>query len=162
MTIETKDGLKLKGWFTFHPEDANMKTTVIFFHENAGNIGYRIDFMEWLYYKIDCNFLLIGYRGYGHSEGSPSEQGLMIDGEAIFDWALTEPKIDNSNIFVYGRSMGGQVAIYVAYKYQTYITGLILENTFSNISDLVDSFLGIFSFFKYLAITNVWPSDQRI
>ena len=115
--IETQDGETLVGWFAYQHGDPTAYSTIVFYHENAGNIGYRISFMEWLYYEIGCNFLIIGYRGYGHSTGSPSEKGLMKDGEAIINWALNHEYIDNNDLFVYGRSMGGQVAIYIAEKY---------------------------------------------
>ena len=57
---------------------------------------------------------MISYRGYDHSEGSPSEEGLMKDGKAIFNWAFKSEMIDPWNIYVYGRSLGGAVAIYTA------------------------------------------------
>jgi len=55
--------------------------------------------------------LIVGYRGYGHSEGTPTEQGLELDAEAIFQFALDHKEIDNSKLFVIGKSLGGAVAI---------------------------------------------------
>ena len=55
----------------------------MFFHENAGNIGLRLDYFEILYKKVDVNVLCVGYRGYGHSEGQPSEAGLKLDAKAV-------------------------------------------------------------------------------
>ncbi len=57
---------------------------MIYFHENAGNIGNRMQFLEVLYFELEVNILIVGYRGYGHSEGTPSEGGLEIDAEAVF------------------------------------------------------------------------------
>ena len=55
--------------------------------------------------------LIVGYRGYGHSEGTPSEEGLELDAEAIFDWAINSPQVNKSKLFVMGKSLGGAVAI---------------------------------------------------
>ena len=81
--IQTKDNLKLFGWFIKQaiPYDV---PTLIYFQENAGNIGMRIPFMNKLYLKLKVNILIVGYRGYGYSEGSPTEEGLMLDGEVKY------------------------------------------------------------------------------
>ena len=50
---------------------------------NAGNIGNRLYALEVLYFELEVNILIVGYRGYGHSQGSPSEAGLEIDAEAM-------------------------------------------------------------------------------
>ena len=61
-----------------------MHETVIYFHENAGNIGNRLYAIEVLYFELEVNILIVGYRGYGHSQGTPSEAGLELDADAIF------------------------------------------------------------------------------
>jgi hypothetical protein len=78
--VKTNDNLKLFGWFIKQalPLDC---PTLIYFQENAGNIGMRIPFIKKLYNKLRVNILIVGYRGYGYSEGIPSEEGLMLDGE---------------------------------------------------------------------------------
>lgn len=78
--VKTKDNLKLFGWFIKQalPFDC---ATLVYFQENAGNIGMRIPFMKRLYQNVKVNILIVGYRGYGYSEGYPTEEGLMLDGE---------------------------------------------------------------------------------
>lgn len=61
--------------------------TFIYFHENAGNIGMRMPLLSKMTEKMKCNILIVGYRGYGHSEGTPEEIGIGNDGEAIFKFA---------------------------------------------------------------------------
>ena len=68
---------------------------MIYFHENAGNIGNRLYVIEMMYFEIEVNVLIVGYRGYGHSEGTPSETGLEVDAEAIFEFALLHKEINN-------------------------------------------------------------------
>lgn len=59
-------------------------------HENAGNIGLRLDFFEALYHNVGVNIVTFGYRGYSDSEGSPSEVGLKLDADAIVDYIKNE------------------------------------------------------------------------
>ena len=126
--IPTKDKLKLYGWFII--KDRN-SPTIIYFHENAGNIGMRLPYCEYLYKSLNVNILLVGYRGYGYSEGTPSEEGIMIDSEAILDYVLNNDDaeisqfVDRDNVYILGRSLGGAVAIHIIHKLNLKIKGLI-------------------------------------
>ena len=72
--LKSRDGTKLQGWFIHHPEaTVNNKDTLIFLHENAGNIGLRLDYFELVYNKLDVNIVAVAYRGYSRSEGEPNE-----------------------------------------------------------------------------------------
>ncbi len=81
--VTTKDNLVLAGWF-IKQKNPLAHETLIYFHENAGNIGNRLYSLEVLYFELEVNILIVGYRGYGHSQGTPTEPGLELDGEAIF------------------------------------------------------------------------------
>jgi len=85
--IETSDKLKLQGWFISQPEQPQKRNTIIFFHENAGNIGLRMDWFELVYSHLQCNILAVAYRGYSRSQGKPSQEGLLLDAEAILKFA---------------------------------------------------------------------------
>ena len=85
--IKTKDGLMLHGWFIKQKKPLECDT-VIYFHENAGNIGNRLFCISNMYDKLKVNVIIIGYRGYGHSEGYPDERGIEIDAEAILEFAM--------------------------------------------------------------------------
>jgi len=169
--IKTKDNVRLYGWF-LHADISKSGNksypTIIYFHENAGNIGFRLPFAEFLYKTLHANILVVGYRGYGYSEGSPSEQGLMLDSEAILDYVFNHNDteiakyIDTSNVYILGRSLGGAVSIYITEKLKPDIKGLILENTFSSISDMVDRLFPFIKKLKHLLLTNKWPSKERI
>jgi len=67
--------------------------------------------LERMYKELNCNILIVGYRGYGHSEGKPSEVGIGNDGEAILKFSLKHEGIDQTWIFIYGKSLGGAVAV---------------------------------------------------
>ena len=110
--IITKDKVKLHAWFV--KANANypkLCRTLIFFHGNAGNVGSRLPNIELLVKELNTNVLILAFRGYGDSEGTPSEEGLKLDAEATLEFALNRNDIDKDRIFVFGRSLGGAVAI---------------------------------------------------
>ncbi len=77
------------------PEESSLdRDTVVFFHENAGNIGLRLDYFDLLYKKVGVNVLAVGYRGYGRSEGEPTEAGMKLDARAIANFVRKSPKIN--------------------------------------------------------------------
>jgi len=161
VVVTTSDKLKLYGWF-IKQKNSTTHETIIYFHENAGNIGSRLFAIEALYFELEVNVLIVGYRGYGHSEGTPSEAGLELDAEAIFQFALDHKEINNQKIFVLGKSLGGAVAVQLAEKKQDQICGMILENTFCSISDMVDHIFPLLSYFKQIIQRIYWPSIDRI
>ena len=74
--VELQSGeFKLAGWFIKQQDSFNCDT-IIYFHENAGNIGNRLWSIENMYKQLNVNVMIVGYRGYGHSEGSPNEVGI--------------------------------------------------------------------------------------
>lgn len=79
----------------------------------------RMPLLKHMHDEIKCNILIVGYRGYGHSEGKPEEIGIGNDGEAIFKFASTHKDINPDKIFLYGKSLGGAVAIKVARKHSS-------------------------------------------
>ena len=111
VTVIAEDGIKLKGWLMTQSEPYD-SPTFIFFHENAGNLGYRLDYFSQLYTKLRVNLIAVSYRGFGASEGSPSEEGIQRDGRAILKYAFDRAPVDRERIYVVGRSLGGAVAIY--------------------------------------------------
>jgi pimeloyl-ACP methyl ester carboxylesterase len=163
--ITTNDGIKLYGWFIIKD---NKNPTIIYFHENAGNIGMRLPYCEFLYKSLNSNLLLVGYRGYGYSEGTPSEKGIMIDSEAIVDYVLYNDKseisqyIDKDNVYILGRSLGGAVAVHIIHKLNPRIKGLILENTFSSMGDMVDHLFPMITHLKSFLLKNNWPTKAKI
>ncbi|KAH8602644.1 BEM46 family protein [Bisporella sp. PMI_857] len=137
------------------------KTTVLMFHGNAGNIGHRIPIARELIGILGCNVLMLEYRGYGLSTGSPDEDGLMIDAQTGFDYLRQRAETRDHDIIVYGQSLGGAVAIKLVASNQKdpKLVGLILENTFLSIRKLIPS---IMPAAKYLAVFchQVWASDS--
>ena len=76
--FSTEDGVKLHAWFMPAPDGLESSApTIVFCHENAGNIGFRVPYFHPLHAKAKVNIFAFDWRGYGNSEGQPSEPGFM-------------------------------------------------------------------------------------
>jgi len=120
--FSTADGLTLNGWFV--PGEKEM--TWLWFPGNAGNISYRLDNLRLLHYRLSLNIFIFDYRGYGRSQGRPSEEGTYLDAEAALDYLRSRRDIDPDAIIFFGRSLGSAVAVNLATKHNC--LGLILES----------------------------------
>ncbi|HOX40006.1 MAG TPA: alpha/beta hydrolase [Candidatus Brocadiia bacterium] len=129
--IRTSDGVTLHAWHAIHPA---ADATIIFFHGNAGNISDWDDVIAMIRREITANVLAPDYRGYGSSEGRPTEQGLYADAEAVFDFLVKEKSIPPEKIIVFGSSLGGGAACELALRRKC--AGVILEATFTSIPDV--------------------------
>lgn len=120
----TNDNIQLHGWF--FPKE-NEKPVLIFCHGNAGNISHRIDNIKLL---VERGFqvFIFDYRGYGKSSGSPSEEGIYRDGRAAYDYLVNIEKVSPEKIILFGRSLGGSVAIDVSLKRD--VRSIIIESAF--------------------------------
>lgn len=113
--------------------------TVLMFHGNAGNIGYRLPIAKILKNELRCNVLMLQYRGYGLSSGNPNEKGLMIDAQTGLDYVRQRQELRNTKIVIYGQSIGGAVSVGLVARNQKHgdIAGVILENTFTSLKKLI-------------------------
>ena len=147
VVLTAADGVKLHAWFVFAPETVDHSTapTIVFFHANAGNMGLRLPNVKLLVEKVEANVLIFDYHGYGNSEGTPTEHGLQLDGDAVMDHLAQRWDIDHSKIIFFGRSLGGAVAIRTAVNRPTEVAVVVLENTFTSISDMVDVVMPLLS-----------------
>lgn len=128
--FETTDGVSLSGWFV--PVEGSKKV-VLFFHGNAGNISHRLESLAH-FHQLGLNVFIIDYRGYGQSQGRISEQGTYLDAEAAWHYLVEERQVEPENIILFGRSLGGAVATWLAEKHAP--QALILESTFTSVPAL--------------------------
>ncbi len=138
--FETKDGVSLNGWFLKAAEWSGRVPTLIFLHGNAGNISNRMDRLTVLHH-IGVNVFIIDYRGYGLSQGEPSEEGMYQDAQAAFDYLKTRKDIRQDKIIGYGVSLGGAAAVDLAT--QRPVNGLILESAFTSAREMAKRILPI-------------------
>ncbi|KAG6820026.1 hypothetical protein H0H93_006364 [Arthromyces matolae] len=142
-------------------EFASTRPTVIMFHGNGGNIGHRVPLAKVFYVKMRCNVLMVSYRGYGLSDGSPSETGLRIDAQTGLDFVRTHPVFANTQVILYGQSIGGAVSIDLASRNPTKIHALILENTFTSLPNLIPDALPALGPFSFLCHQK-WDSVSKV
>lgn len=137
--IRSSDNVLLHAFWIRHAGEKGMfLPTVVYFHGNAGNMGHRLQNATGLFHTCQCNVLLVEYRGYGLSTGVPSERGFCADARAALDYLFTRHDLDLNQIVVFGRSLGGAVAIDLAAnsEYSQRIMCVIVENTFTSIPDM--------------------------
>ena len=114
VTITASDGVKLNGWFV----PGNGRRAIIWFHGNAGNIGHRVENLVLMNDQLKADVFLFDYRGYGNSEGAPSEEGFYLDAEAALEYTKTRTGLEAEDGIVYfGRSLGAAVAVELATRY---------------------------------------------
>ena len=126
----TKDNKGLNGWYV-PARDAEY--TVIFCHGNAGNISHRLEKLK-MFNEMDVNTFIFDYRGYGRSEGIPSENGLYEDGRAAYKYVTETLDIPEEKIILYGESIGGAVVIDIAVEKNP--AAIITEDALSSVKDV--------------------------
>lgn len=132
--LTTGDGVGLHGWYL---PAAEPEKTLLFFHGNAGNISDRLESLE-IFHRLGLNCLIIDYRGYGESEGKPSEEGLYLDAEAAWRYLTETRGVPAERIVIFGRSLGGGVASWLANKHSP--SALIIESGFSSVPELAKKY----------------------
>src|SRR5258705_10224287 len=128
--IRTADGETLSAWWV--PAE-KARGTMLFFHGNAGNISHRLDYLL-LFNRLRFNTLIVDYRGYGKSTGSPSEAGTYRDAEAAWDYLRAVRSVQTQNLVIAGESLGGAGASWLAAKVGP--RAIVLVSTFTSVNDL--------------------------
>ena len=128
--ILTEDKVRIHGWWIPYPQ---AKDTVLIFHGNAGNIGDRPRKIN-IFNSLRVNTFVIDYRGYGKSEGKPTEQGIYLDALAAYDYLVKKQNVSASNVIVYGVSLGGAVAVDLASKRP--VKAIIIDSSFTQAKDI--------------------------
>lgn len=131
VNFSTRDGVQLNGWYIPHRE---ARSTLVWFHGNAGNIGHRVENIKMLHNKVKINIFIFDYRGYGKSQGRPSEQGTYMDGEAALEFVANRFGAQPKRTVLFGRSLGAAVAAEMALRFPS--QGLILESPFVSIREM--------------------------
>ena len=147
---------------------------MVFFHENAGNIGLRMDYFELAYKRLNCDIFVIAYRGYSDSDGYPDETLIKQDLLFINDYITDNFKhkyYHAGGIFIVGRSLGGAVGAFLAHHneqiamrnyYDHNFNGVVLENTFTSIDNMVDVIFPVFKYIKKLVLCMHWDTESLI
>jgi len=127
--LTAADGVRLHAWWIPARADRGQADvpTILCFHGNAANIAWRADVYRFLR-DLPANVLALEYRGYGKSEGSPSEAGLYRDADAAYDYLVNERSLAPRRVIALGQSLGTAVAAELAARRE--LGGIVLEAPF--------------------------------
>jgi fermentation-respiration switch protein FrsA (DUF1100 family) len=128
--LATADGETLAAWWVSPPTP---RGAVVLFHGNAGNIAGRVPYAA-MFHRLGYATLLVEYRGYGASTGTPSEAGTYQDAEAAWRYLTETRQFAPARIVVMGESLGGGVATWLAARKKP--GALILASTFTSVPDV--------------------------
>lgn len=178
LKLECSDGVHVHAWYMPAPNNKEASAaTLLFSHENAGNVGLRLPEFASLSAKLEVNILAYDYRGYGFSdEATINEIGLMRDVRTVWNWleqAALQGKINRNKVFLFGRSLGGAVTIQLASelcedggpkKEAVCPAGIIVSNTFTSIEDMVGAIYPLldWKFIRKRLLRLQWRSISHI
>ena len=155
VTFLAEDGTTLHGWFFAHNEP---EYAILYCHGNGENISHNAGYLSLLRNRLKASVFIFDYRGYGNSEGSPHERGIILDGIAAQNWLAEKMQIKTDEVVIMGRSIGGGVAVAIAEKQGA--RALVLQNTFAAMWEVAAEkypWLPV----KWI-MRNRYPSAQRI
>jgi fermentation-respiration switch protein FrsA (DUF1100 family) len=127
--LKTADGLRVYAWYAPPPEG---RPTVLVFHGNGGSLRsqrYRLKYFK----DANMGVMIVAYRGYSGSDGTPSEEGLYTDARAALDW-LNAQGIADGHIVLYGESLGSGVATKMANERD--VAAVVLESPYTSTVDV--------------------------
>ncbi len=148
LPVKTKSGKleRMHSWWI--PASQPNALVLLYLHGNGINIGANVAHAN-RFHRLGFSVLLPDYRGYGRSEGSfPTETTVYQDAAVAWNYLVQQRKIQPSQIFIYGHSLGGAVAIDLAVKHPD-AAGLIVESSFTSIRNIVD----------YQSVYRIFPVD---
>lgn len=151
-------GEKLHGWWI--PASGPETAVMLYLHGNGANIGANAEQAN-RFRQIGLSVLLIDYRGYGRSPGSPNEQQVYEDAEAGWQYLTQVRQVQPQRLFLYGHSLGGAIAIHLALQ-QPDAAGLIVQASFTSMRQMVDYEMPRSIFPIDLLLTQKFDSISRV
>jgi pimeloyl-ACP methyl ester carboxylesterase len=122
--LNTADGVRLHAWWI---PTASAEFVFVAFHGNASNMANRAEVYRFLQ-ELPASVLAVEYRGYGRSEGVPSEEGIYLDAQAAYDYLIQQRAAAPRRIIVFGQSLGTAAAADLAVTRE--VGGIVLEPRF--------------------------------
>lgn len=133
LVLATPDSEQIQAWYVPAPADRTNAWTLLYCHGNAGDLGDRIEPLR-TFHQLGLNVLIFDYRGYGASTGKPTEAGTYTDALTAWRYLVEQRHVPPARILVYGHSLGGAVAAWLAE--QVHPGALLLESTFTSAGDM--------------------------
>jgi len=162
--LTTEDGLRLHAWYLpAKPVNQPPRATILLLHGNAGNISHRMSILTMLH-ELGLATLILDYRGYGRSEGSPDEEGTYRDARAGWNYLTITKQARPERVLIMGRSLGGAIAAHLAAEHQP--GALILDSAFTSAPDMAQEMIPLLPRFlcrfDYNTLASVESIAQRI
>ena len=133
------DGIRLHGWFV-PSSDPEVKTILLWFHGNAGNISHRLENIALLHHHLNISIFIFDYREFGLSTGQISKAGTYLDAKGAWHYLLMERKVQPTDILLFGRSLGTALAVDLACNEPC--LGAVLEAAFTSSQDMLKRYFG--------------------
>ena len=130
LELQTEDGEHISAWFVPAPD---ARGAVLYSHGNAGNISNRLSVVEDLH-TLGLDVLIYDYHGFGESTGEPGEQETYLDAMRAWQWLTQERGVAPKRTLIWGRSLGGGVAVWLASQVEP--AGLVVESSFTSIPEV--------------------------
>lgn len=130
LMLPAADGVTVSAWYV---PRIGARGTILFLHGNAGNNGDRVDMLRVLH-SLGYSVLIVDYRGYGKSEGRPTETGVYLDAIAGWNYLTEDRRIPPGLIVLMGESLGGAVAIELGARYRP--GALVVQSSFTRLADV--------------------------
>ena len=167
-TVQSDKETKISGWF-FKAKKA--KGTIVQFHGNAENMSSHYMMLIWVL-KYNYNLITFDYRGYGRSQGEPSQEGLYKDGLALLNKAyeIHQKETPQGKLVLIGQSLGGAVLArsLIDSPIKSHTDLLVLDSTFSSYKEVANKILKrgwltyILSPLSYLLISDEYKSEEAL
>ncbi len=154
--LDTGDGVRVHGLYA--RGDGSLGE-LLFFHGNAGSLYDRLDNVALLL-DLGLNVLIMDYRGYGKSEGSPSESALYADGLLAYRHLTETRGADPARLIIFGRSLGSTVAVELAVREPA--AAVILESAFTSAGELGRIHYGFLPAMLFRALTHQFDSLSKV
>jgi fermentation-respiration switch protein FrsA (DUF1100 family) len=138
VTFLAADGAQLVSWYL---RATSARATVLFFHGNAGNLSHRTDILQTLA-GLGADVFIVGYHGYGKSQGEPGEASLYLDADAAYAYLTAQRGVPPSRLVVFGESLGGGPAIDLVSRQPS--AGLMVQSAFTSIGDMASHTIPFF------------------
>jgi uncharacterized protein len=141
--LESGDKEKINAWFLPSKDSVEIadRKVVLFCHGNAGNISHRMETVEYIL-GLNTSIMLFDYRGFGKSEGAPGEEEVYQDALVCYNWLIDKKNFSPDQIIIFGRSLGGAVAVDLASKVPS--GGVIVESSFTSAKAMAKEMFPIF------------------
>ncbi|MCS3530490.1 alpha/beta hydrolase [Chryseobacterium sp. JUb7] len=143
------------------PTQTKPKVTVLFFHGAGGNVS-TYTFMTQPLVEKGFQVVMVDFRGYGKSTGTPTHQNVAEDGQKFFDFISKRNDVKNTKILFYGASLGSQVATHLARTNKDKISGLIIDGGMSSFADIAAVFAPDYKSMLEQMLVSVYSAKEDI